>query len=246
MLVCWELQYSFARDFLFKGNVIFSGILLLFLSACGVDQYSSENSSTAYEETEVLDESYTEMIEVESQKERSEVNSTEETNPAEEAAADSVPIVPVKDETGIIPAHLEIPSIKVDAQVDGYGLDEDGKMEVPDEGESIAWFERGAKPGTQGNAVLAGHVDDRTGPAVFYDLNKLEEGDEIIVTSEDGEAYTFLVSHKEAYPYDDAPIDVVFGKTSSRNLNLITCTGEFDTNAGTHRERLVVFTELKE
>ncbi|WP_181186134.1 class F sortase [Alkalicoccus urumqiensis] len=167
-----------------------------------------------------------------------------ETTPVTQAE----PIEPVLGGSagGIIPVTLSIPAIDVEGPVLPVGLEEDGAMEVPETGDDIGWFERGVKPGAQGNAVLAGHVDDLTGPAIFFDLEKLEAGDEITVTSADGESLTFVVTHKEAYPYQDAPIDEVFGATSSRRLNLITCTGEFDRDAGTHRERLVVFTELKQ
>jgi hypothetical protein len=53
----------------------------------------------------------------------------------------------------------------------------------------------------------------------------------------------FVVVDKKRYPYDTTALDDVFGPTSKQRLNLITCIGEFDQNAGTHSERLVVFTE---
>ncbi|WP_444684692.1 class F sortase [Alkalicoccus luteus] len=181
--------------------------------------------------------------------------SEEENDPEENQAEETVedvqeaePIQPVLGGTssGMEPVRIEIPAIDVDAVVDGYGLNEEGQMAVPDEGETVAWFNRGAKPGAQGNSVLAGHVDDYEGPAVFYDLKELEPGDSIHLYDEDGEQMTFIVQSMESYPYEDAPVDQVFGGTASRNLNLITCTGEFDRNVGTHRERLVVYTELEQ
>ena len=36
----------------------------------------------------------------------------------------------------------------------------------------------------------------------------------------------------------------VFGYSYRSNLNLITCTGDFNREKGTHEERLVVYTEL--
>ncbi len=52
-------------------------------------------------------------------------------------------------------------------------------MGVPDNGHDVAWFKLGARPGEEGNAVIAGHVDDQKGPAIFYHLDKLTKGDEI-------------------------------------------------------------------
>ncbi len=149
-------------------------------------------------------------------------------------------------EEGIIPVKVEIPSIEVTASIEQVGMLENGQMGVPSNINDVGWFEPGFKPGTKGNAVLAGHVDSKTGPAIFFYLKKLSKGDEIILTAKDGEELTFVVSGKESYPYTDSPIEKIFGPTDSRKLNLITCTGTFNRSKGTHEERLVVSTELKE
>ncbi|WP_173918616.1 class F sortase [Halobacillus sp. Marseille-Q1614] len=151
-----------------------------------------------------------------------------------------------KKEEGIIPSNVKIPSLDVDAPIEKVGILENGQMGVPDGTESVGWFEPGTKPGQTGNSVFAGHVDSKTGPAVFFYLDQLEKGDEIIVTDEEGTELTYTVKRMESYSYNDAPIDEVFGRTDSKNLNLITCTGTFNREKGTHEERLVVYTELKE
>ncbi|WP_022794827.1 class F sortase [Marinococcus halotolerans] len=140
----------------------------------------------------------------------------------------------------ISPAEIRISSIGVEAEVDDMGYTDNGGMEVPDNGGDTGWFSPGFKPGQQGNAVIAGHVNDRSGPAVFYHLDKLNKGDLIEVTDEHGETIIFKMESAASYPYDDAPIQQIFGASSERSLQLITCTGEFDNDAGTHRERLVV------
>ncbi|WP_100374243.1 class F sortase [Bacillus sp. FJAT-45037] len=147
---------------------------------------------------------------------------------------------------GIQPSRIQIPSIEVDARTEEVGVLDNGEMGVPEEIDQVGWFEPGTKPGNVGNAVMAGHVDSRTGPAIFFRLDELEEGDEVIVSSDSDETYTFVVTGKESYPYDSAPIAEIFGRSDTRNLNLITCTGTFNRSVGTHEERLVVFTELKE
>jgi sortase A len=147
---------------------------------------------------------------------------------------------------GIEPVQLEIPAIDVKANIENVGILDNGQMGVPEDIDKVGWFEPGFKPGTKGNAVLAGHVDSKTGPAIFFYLEKLSKGDEIILTGQDGETMTFVVTGKERYPYDDSPIEKIFGPTDSRTLNLITCVGTFNRSKGTHEERLVVSTELKE
>lgn len=132
----------------------------------------------------------------------------------------------------------------MDAKVEPFGLDSSGAMEVPEDGETVAWFEPGTKPGSNGNAVFAAHVDDYTGPAVFFDLKELNPGDEVHVN--DGErTLTFVVTHKEAYPYNEAPLRKIYGPSNKQRLNLITCTGLYDRKTNNHEQRLVVYTELK-
>ncbi|MGP1906773.1 sortase domain-containing protein [Metabacillus sp. JX24] len=146
---------------------------------------------------------------------------------------------------GIIPATVEIPSINVNASIEQVGILDNGQMGVPEDINNVGWFEPGVKPGSRGSAVLAGHVDSKTGPAIFFDLKKVKEGDEIIVKDQNGTALTFIVKKQESYERSSAPIDEIFQTSEGQYLNLITCTGTFDRSAGTHEERLVVFAELK-
>jgi LPXTG-site transpeptidase (sortase) family protein len=147
---------------------------------------------------------------------------------------------------GIIPNTLEIPSIGVKANIEHVGLLENGQMDVPQGMESVAWYEPGTKPGAPGNSVINGHVDSKTGPAVFFDLKKLKKGDKVYVTDHKGEKRTFVVTESKVYPRDEAPLREIFGYSYRSNLNLITCTGEFNRQARTHEERLVVYTQLEE
>ncbi|MGD6817222.1 sortase domain-containing protein [Metabacillus sp. 84] len=150
------------------------------------------------------------------------------------------------DFKGIEPAKVEIPSIEVSADMEHVGTLPSGQMDVPKDDRNAAWYNPGTKPGDKGNAVLAGHVDNKTGPAVFFDLKKLEKGDEIIVKDDKGKEIVFVVKNKASYGRTDAPLNEIFGSSDKRNLNLITCTGTFDRENGTHEERLVVYTELRE
>ncbi|WP_079476350.1 class F sortase [Marinococcus halophilus] len=142
------------------------------------------------------------------------------------------------------PSTLSIPSIDVEADLEGVGVLDNGQMGVPDSAEGVGWFEPGVTPGEQGNAVMAGHVDSASGPAVFYDLEDMEAGDEVQVTNDDGQELAFKVTKVVSYPRQDAPIEDIFGSSDGRHLQLITCTGTFNQEQGTHDERLVVYTEL--
>lgn len=149
------------------------------------------------------------------------------------------------NQPGIAPEMLSIPSIELEAEVTHLGVTDTGEMAVPDNGEELSWFSPGYQPGQRGRAVIAGHVDDLDGPAVFWDLTELEPGDEIIVSGEDREL-RFKVHTMESVPLDLADVDSVFGYHSSPELVLITCSGTYDYDRGTREERLIVYASLVE
>lgn len=143
-----------------------------------------------------------------------------------------------------VPVRIVIPRLKIDADVEHVGLAPDGSMDVPQRFDTVGWYKLGARPGELGNAVLAGHLDSKTGPAIFWRLKELQPGDEIIVTGDDGKDRHFVVRELENYPYDRAPLERIFGPTESVGLNLITCIGTFDRRAQNYDQRLVVYTTL--
>jgi sortase A len=142
------------------------------------------------------------------------------------------------------PSRLKIDSIDVDAPFEYVGIDDDGNMGVPEGWDNVAWYEPGTVPGDVGNSVIAGHYDSDTGPAVFYDLNELEEGDTVTIITEDDEELVFEITEIESVHVDDADTSKIFGSTDERNLNLITCEGVWDTSEGMYDHRLIVYTTL--
>ena len=102
---------------------------------------------------------------------------------------------------------------------------------------------RGPAPGQVGPAVIAGHVDSRTGPAVFYRLRDLRPGDQIRVVRADGSRLRFVVEGRAATPRTASPPTRCSGR-SRRALRLITCAGDFDRARGSYRDNLVVFARL--
>lgn len=145
---------------------------------------------------------------------------------------------------GMVPARVTIPSIGVDAAIEATGILENGEMGVPEDINQVGWFEPGFKVGAKGHAVLAGHVDSYTGPAIFYHLKEVQAGEKVIVTDKDGREMVYEIQEKTSYPTDEAPIEEIFGPSDSRMINLITCTGTFNRDIGSHEERLVVTAKL--
>ena len=145
---------------------------------------------------------------------------------------------------GMIPSRVEIPSIGVAASIQATGILENGEMGVPDEVEEVGWFEPGYKAGAKGHAVLAGHVDSLTGPAVFYDLKKVAIGETVKLKDADGREMVFEVKEIASYETNRAPVGKIFGPSPKRMINLITCTGDYNRKIGSHEKRLVVSAEL--
>ncbi len=145
------------------------------------------------------------------------------------------------------PIRLEVPALGIDAYVEEVGLTADRAMDVPQGWMNAGWYKNGARPGEVGNAVIAGHFDTSSGgPAVFWDLRALAPGDEVIVTYERGDRFTFVVEGSQEFDYDaeGEAIDVVFGPSQTEDLNLITCQGVWDRTQSTYDRRLVVYTRL--
>lgn len=145
------------------------------------------------------------------------------------------------------PLTFSIPSLGIqNAAVESVGLDKEGKMDIPKKDENVAWYNLGAKPGEVGNAVLAGHLDTKSGsPAVFYNISKLKPGDELQVKSKDGKEYKYSVTSVERYELAEFPLIEVFGAGDKPRLNLITCEGNYDKDSRLYSHRLVVYSELK-
>ena len=142
---------------------------------------------------------------------------------------------------GIDPERIVIPAIDVDADVIDLGLQDDGTMEVPTDFAQTGWFEHGPWPGRVGPALIAGHVDDRRGPAVFFRLAELTPGDRIEVHGADGDLVVFEVRELEQHAKDAFPTERVYAATPGPELRLVTCGGTFDRGIRSYRDNIIVY-----
>jgi LPXTG-site transpeptidase (sortase) family protein len=138
------------------------------------------------------------------------------------------------------PTRLRVRAIGVDTSLEALHLGPDGELRPPRTNEHAGWYADGTAPGDRGPAVLAGHVDSRRGPAVFYRLRELEAGDRIEVTRGD-RTVAFTVTSTAWYPKKQFPTDRVYGPTPDRQLRLITCGGVFDRSLRSYKDNLVVY-----
>ena len=146
-----------------------------------------------------------------------------------------------------VPQTLIIPTLNVRVLVEQVGLDSEKRMATPSNFINTGWYKFGPRPGDIGNSVIDGHFDTPTGaPSVFWDLKNMQKGDQIKVLDSNGKEYTFAATRVSSFPDKGFPIDLVFGKTDKKMLNLITCSGTWDKATSSYSDRVVVFSELIE
>ncbi|MFF0787773.1 class F sortase [Streptomyces spiralis] len=143
------------------------------------------------------------------------------------------------------PTRIRIPSIRVNAPLMGLGLTPSGSLDVPPSQEKnlAGWYEAGTTPGEIGTAIVAGHVDNTEGPAVFYDLGALRKGSIIEVDRRDGGVAVFTVDAIEVYQASDFPDQKVYGAAPRPELRVITCGGGYSRSTG-YQGNVVVFAHL--
>lgn len=100
-------------------------------------------------------------------------------------------------------------------------------MEIPDVSES-GWYRLGPLPGNPGASLISGHVnwDGRLG--ALGRIGELKADDRIVVTDVAGVARTFAVYDVVSIPkikYRALTVPLVFGSRTSRDLELVTCSG---------------------
>jgi hypothetical protein len=144
-----------------------------------------------------------------------------------------------------IPIRITIPKIQVDSALDPLGRAADGTVEVPKRWEVAGWYALGPRPGDPGSAVILGHVDSTSGPAVFYRLRELRRGDEIDVRRADGSVVRFVVERTALYDKQHFPTDAVYYPTLAPALRLVTCGGRFDFSTGHYRSNVIVFATIR-
>lgn len=142
------------------------------------------------------------------------------------------------------PVRLRIPSIQVDAAVMPVGVAKDNSLEVPGASTKVGWFKYGAKPGASGPAVLVGHLDSATGPAVFIHLRTIKIGDLIHVARSDNSEVVYKVDSIAEFPQDNFPTQAVYGPIAYPGIRLITCSGTYSRQQARYSHNLVVFGSL--
>ncbi len=163
---------------------------------------------------------------------------------AERAAVKTPPMIEALSTARSVPVSLHIPAIGLSVPLSTLGLNADGSVQVPDNTVEPGWFRLGPTPGQLGSAVILGHVDNYTGPGVFFELRTLAAGDRVDVTLTDGATVHFAVNSVTMYSKPNFPADRVYTSHGSSALQLVTCGGTFDHQTGSYLSNVVVYSSL--
>jgi sortase (surface protein transpeptidase) len=142
------------------------------------------------------------------------------------------------------PVFLTIPAIGVKARIINLGLNRNGTLQVPSTTTVAGWYTGSPRPGATGSAVIAGHVDSRTGPGIFFWLKNMHRGERIYVKRADGTLAVFTVTAVQIYTKSRFPTAMVYGPVPDAELRLITCGGTFDYARGSYLSNVVVYARL--
>ena len=138
---------------------------------------------------------------------------------------------------------VSIPALATTAAVVRVAVDATGRMPVPPVAGQVAWLDQGGVPGRTNNLVLAGHVTWQGMPGAFHRIGDLVPND-MVVLSIGGRRLTFRVTWVCEFPQATKLAAQIMGHTLVPSVTLITCAGGWDTEAGTHYERMVARAEL--
>lgn len=140
---------------------------------------------------------------------------------------------------------VSVPSVDIKSTaMEKLGLMPDGSLAAPKNPARAGWFTGGTLPGEIGPAVIAGHIDSTTGPAVFFPLRTTKPGATITVGLSNHKTVKFTVDRVITTPKEGFPTDEVFGPVPDSELRLITCGGPYNRSVnGQHgyQDNTIVF-----
>jgi hypothetical protein len=156
----------------------------------------------------------------------------------------AVPVRPARDVPPSAPpgpTRVEIPALGVDVQVRAVGVDAQGRMGLPQSADVAGWYRFGAAPAsTTGATVVAAHVDDEDSVGPFARLTDAEPGTVVRVRTADGTSHNYTVERTEATDKADVSADSLFDRSGRPRLVLVTCGGEWDADARSYTDNVVV------
>ena len=147
------------------------------------------------------------------------------------------------------PKRISLPTINAEGYIQNVGVDQKKAVAVPNNIHMAGWFVDTPLPGQQGAnpSVLDGHVSGRKNDGIFKDLAKLKKGDKFSVTFGDDSTKDFVVDDVVSLKTEESA-SVLFSVKPGlgKQLNLITCGGNFDRVKQQYDQRVIAIAKAVE
>lgn len=140
---------------------------------------------------------------------------------------------------------VSMPAIGVRASIVRVGVNQRSEMVTPRNARDVAWLDQGPFPGATNNGVLAGHRNWSGRAGSFEKLERLRDGDPVVVRF-GAQSWTFRVIWVRLYDPRNAPVDQLMGYTEHPSVTLITCGGTFNRRTRHYESRWIARAELVE
>lgn len=143
------------------------------------------------------------------------------------------------------PKKIIISKIDVDNFIQQVGINQNNEVAAPTNIYLAGWYNKSVKPGQKGLSIIDGHLDGYSKPGIFNKLGNMSIGDEYEIELGSGDKKKFKVLKVETVDTDKA-----LGSLFSQNLrvksqlNLITCSGNYNKKQQSYDKRIVVSSEL--
>ena len=138
------------------------------------------------------------------------------------------------------PYWLLIPAIGVSTNLVRLGLTAQDTLQVPPTAAVAGWYTGSPRPGEVGSSIIAGHIDSKLGPGIFYHLSQMHRGEYIYVIRGNQSVAVFEVTSLRTYAKSSFPRNAIYGPVPDSELRLITCGGTFDFATGSYLSNVVV------
>ena len=141
-----------------------------------------------------------------------------------------------------MPRYLNIPALGIHARVQAPSLTSNLFTDSPSNIYDVNWESESSLPGEPGAVVLNGHAGVGSTHGVFYDIQKLKQGDRLQLVRGDGVVFTYQVVTVQSYPggMNNAQELLSPVVANSLGLNLITTLGDKIPGTSNTDEQIVV------
>lgn len=139
------------------------------------------------------------------------------------------------------PKYIELKSINAGGFIQKVAVDQRKEVGVPSNVHLAGYFTSSSIPGAKGLSIIDGHVDGRSKPGIFKNLDKLKKGAIFTIEYGNGKTKKFKVTSTTLINKEKAP-PVLFSQdpTVTSQLNLITCGGTYDRKVRHYQDRIIV------